>query len=157
VKTDIGARRKIIVGKKKDADRNGTGTGITGIVRSSSIAGRRISSFQLSETVLSVTVMIGRTGPIDTIVIMIGVSMGRLEGEHLSMIGWGAGSVCTIGLVIVLDIFPRTRENWKRWLMHGFPTSSYFVGTPMHIGWSQGKIVARRQGSSSFLHGVQRG
>jgi len=157
VKTDIGTSRKIIVGKKKDADRSGIDIGITGIVHSSSIAGRRISSFQLSEIVLSVTVMTGTTGPIDTIVIMIGVLMGRLEGEHLSMIGWGAGSVCTTGLAIVLDIFLGTRENWKRWLMHGFPTSSYFVGTPLHIGWSQGKIVAQRQGSSSFLHGVQRG
>jgi len=41
----IGASRKIIVRKKKDADKSGIGIGITGIVRSSSIAGRRISSF----------------------------------------------------------------------------------------------------------------
>jgi len=45
VKIDIGASKRIIVGKRKDADRSGTGIGITGIVRSSSIARRRISSF----------------------------------------------------------------------------------------------------------------
>jgi len=33
----IGASRKIIIGKKKDADKSGIGTGITGTVRSSFI------------------------------------------------------------------------------------------------------------------------
>jgi len=156
VRTDIGASGKIIVGKKKDADRSGTGIGITGIARFSSIAGKRISSFPLSEIALSATVMIGTTSPIDTIVIMIGVSMGRLEGEHPSMIGWGAGSVCMIGLAIVSNIFPGTKKNLKRWLMLGFPMCSYFAGMPIRIGWSQGNIVAQRQGSSNFLHGVQK-
>jgi len=91
VRTDISASKRIVVGKRKDADRSGIGIGITRIARSSSIAGRRIPSFPLSEIALSAKVMIGTTGPIDTIVIMIGVSMGRLEGEHPSMIGWGAG------------------------------------------------------------------
>ena len=49
----IGASRKIIVGKKKDADKSGISIGITGIVRSSSIAERKILSFLLSEIVLS--------------------------------------------------------------------------------------------------------
>jgi len=134
VKTDIGASRRIIVGKRKDADRSGIDIGITGIARSSSIVGRRILSFPLSEIALSATVMIGTTDPIGTIVIMIGVSMGRLEGEHPSMIGWEAGSACTIGLAIVCIIFPGTRKNLKRWLMLGFPMSSYFVGMPILIG-----------------------
>jgi len=50
-------------------------------------------------------VMIGMTGPIDAITMMIGDLMGRLGGERSFMIGWEAGSVCTIGLVIVLNIF----------------------------------------------------
>jgi len=134
VKTDIGASKRIIVGKRKDADRSGIGIGITGIARSSSIAGRRISSFPLSEIALSATVMIGTTGPIGTIVIMIGVSMCRLGGEHPSMIGWGADSACTIGLAIVSNIFPGTKKNLKRWLMLGFPMSSYFAGMLIRIG-----------------------
>jgi len=66
---------------------NGIGIGITGIARSSSIAGKRISSFLLLEIALNATVTIGTAGPIGTIVIMIGASMGRLEREHPSMIG----------------------------------------------------------------------
>jgi len=157
VRIGIGASRKIIVGKRKDADRSGIGIGITGIARSSSIVGRRISSFQLSGIVLSATVMTGMTGPIGAIMMTIGDLMGRLGEEHLFTIGWGAGSVCTTGLVIVLDIFLGTKKNLKRWPMHGFPMSSYSAGMPTVIGWSQGKIVAYWQGSSNFLLGVQRG
>jgi hypothetical protein len=134
VRIDIGASRKIIAGKKKDADRSGIDIGIIGIVRSSSIAGRRISNSPLSEIALSATVMIGTTGLIGTIVTMIGVSMGRLEGERPSMIGWGAGSVCTTGLVIVSNIFLGTRKNLRRWLMHGFPMSSCFAEMLIRIG-----------------------
>ena len=122
----------------------GSGKEITGIARSSFIVGRRISNFPLSEIVLSATVMTGMTGPIGTIVIMIGDLMGRLGGEHPFMIGWGAGSVCTTGLGIVLNIFLGIKKNLKKWLMHGFPMSSYFAGMPTLIGWSQGKIVAQR-------------
>ena len=68
----IGASKKIIVGKKKDADKSGIGIGITGIVRSSSIVGRRISSCLLSEIVLSAMVMIGMTDPIGAIARIIG-------------------------------------------------------------------------------------
>jgi len=157
VRIDIGASRKIIIGKKKDVDRSGIRIGITRIARSSSIVGKRISSFPPSQTVLSATVMIGMIDPIGAITTIIGDLMGRLEEECPFMIGWGAGSVCTIGLAIVFNIFPETRKNSKKWLMHGFPMSSYFAGMPICIGWSQGKIIAQRQGSSNFLHGVQRG
>jgi len=111
---------------------SGIGIGITGIARTSSIVGRRISSFLLSEIALNATVTIGTTGPIGTIVIMIGALMGRLEGEHPSMIGWGANSVYTTGLVIVSRI-------------------------PIRIGWSQGRVDAQQQGKSHFLHGVRKG
>ena len=152
----IGASKRIIVGKRKDADKNGIGIGITGIARSSFIVGRRILSFPLSEIVLSATVMIGMTGPIDAIMMMIGGLMGRSGGERQFMIDWGAGSVYMIGLVIVLNIFPRTRKSLKRWLMHEFPMSSYFAGMLIPIEWSKGKVVAHRQGSHNFLRGVQR-
>jgi len=144
VRIGIGASRRIIVGKKKDAEKSGIGIGITGIVRSSSIAGRKISSYLLSEIVLSAMVMIGMTDLIDATMTTIGALMGRLGGEHPFTIGWGAGSVCTTGSAIVFNIFPGTRKNLKRWLMHGFLMSSFSAGTPILIGWSQENIIAHR-------------
>jgi len=138
------ASKKIIIGKKKDADKNGIGIGITGIVHSSSIVGRKISSFPLSEIVLNAMVMIGMTDPIGAIMMMIGDLMARLGGERPFMTGCGAGSVCTTCSAIVLNIFPGTRKSLRRWVMHEFSTSSYFAGMPILIGWSQGKIVAHR-------------
>jgi len=78
--------------------------------------------------------MIGMIGPIDAITTTIGDLMGRSEEEHPFMIGWGAGSACTIGLAIVFNIFPGTRKNLKRWPMLGFPMSLYFAGMPTLIG-----------------------
>jgi len=144
VKIGIGASKRTIVGKKKDTDRSGIDIGTTGIVRSSSIVGRKISNFPLSEIVLSATVMTGMTGPIGAIVMMIGDLTGRLGGERMFMIGWGAGSVCTIGSGIVLSTFPGTRKNLRRWLMLEFPMSSFSVGMPILIGWSQGRVIAHR-------------
>jgi len=144
VRIGIGASKRTIVGRKKDVDRSGIGIGITGIVHSSSIVGRKISSFLLSETILSATVMIGMTDPIGDIAMMIGDLMGRLGGERPCMIGWGAGSACTTDSAIVLNIFPETRKNLKRWQMRRFAMSSSSVGTPILIRWSQGKIIAHR-------------
>jgi len=89
VRIGIGADRKNTIGKKKDADKSGIGTEIIGIVRSSAIDGRRISSFQLSEIVLSATVMIGMRDPIGAITMVVGDLMGRLGGERPFTIGWG--------------------------------------------------------------------
>jgi len=61
-----------------------------------------------------------------------------------------------IDLVIVLNTFPGIKRNLKRWRMLEFPMSSYFAGMLILIGWSPGKVVAHRQGSHNFLHGVQR-
>ena len=133
-KIGTGAKKKIIVGKRRDADKNGISIGITGIARSSFTVGRKISSFQLSEIVQNATVMTGLTVPTGTIVVIIGDLMGRLGGERPSMIGWGADLAYTTGLAIVFNIFPRTRKNLKRWLMLGFPMSSYFAGMPILIG-----------------------
>jgi len=144
VRTGIGAGRKNTIGRKKGADKSGIGTEITGIARSSFIVGRKISSFLLLEIVLSATVMIGMTDPIGVITMKIGDLMGRLGEERPFMIGWGAGSVCTTDLAIVSNIFPGTRKNLKRWLTRGFPMSSFSAGTPILIGWSQGKIIAHR-------------
>jgi len=88
-------------------------------------------------------VMIDMIGPIDVIMMTIGDLMGRSEEEHQFMIGWGAGSACTIGLVIVSNIFPGTRKSSKKWLMHEFPMSSYFAGMLTRIGWSQERIDAQ--------------
>jgi len=137
----MGASKKTIIGKRKDADKSGIGIGITGIVRSSSIVRRKISSFLLSETARNVMVMIGMTDQIGSIRTITAGLMGQLGGERRFMIGWGAGSACMTGLVTVLNTFPM---NLRRWLMHEFPMSSYFTGMPILIGWSQGKIVAHR-------------
>jgi len=144
VRISIDASERTIVGKKKDADRSGTGIGITGIVHFSSIVGRKMLSFLLSETAWNVMVMIGMTDQIGSIRTTTADLMGRLGGERPFTIGWGADLVCMIGLEIELNIFSGTRKNLRRWLMHGFPMSSYFAGMPILIGWSQGKIVARR-------------
>jgi hypothetical protein len=157
VRIGIGASKKTIVGKKKDADRSGIGTRITGTARSLSIARSRTLNYPLLEIALSAIVMIGMTDRIGAITMMIGDLMGRLGGKRQFMIGLGAGLVCMIGLVIVLNIFPGTKKSLKRWLMHEFPMISYFAGTPILIGWSQGNIVVQRQGSHHFPYGVQRG
>ena len=153
----IDASKNNIVGKKKDADRSGIDIGFIGIVCYLSIVGNKILSFQLSETALNAMVMIGMTDRIGSIRTMTANLMGRLAGELQCTIGWGVGSVYTIGLVIVLNIFPGIRKNLKRWPMHEFLMNSYFVGMLILIGWSQGKVVAHRQGSNNFLHGVERG
>jgi len=144
VRIGTGVSKRIIIGKKRDADRSGISIEITGIVRSSSIVGKKISSSLLSETAQNAMVMIGMTDQIGSIRTITADLMGRLGEERRFMIGWGADSVCMTGLVIVLDIFPGTRKSLKKWLMHEFPMSSYFVGTPIHIGWSQGNIVVHR-------------
>jgi len=157
VRIGIGASKKTIVRKKEDADRSGIGIRITGTARSLSIAGSRTLNYPLLEIALSAMVMIGMTNPIGAITKMIGDLMGLLEGERQFMIGWGADSVYTIGLVIVSNIFLEIKKSLKRWQMLGFLMSSYFAGMLILIGWSQGNIVVHRQGSHHFPHGVQRG
>jgi len=105
VKIRIGACKKTIVGKNKDADRSGIGIEITGTARSSSIVGSRILNYPLLEIALNAMVMIGMTDPIGAIIMMIGSLVGRLGEERQFMIGWGADSVYMIGLVIVFNIF----------------------------------------------------
>jgi len=87
-------------------------------------------------------VMIGMIDLIGSIKTMIGDSMGRLGGGLQFMIGWGAGLVCMIGLVIVLGTFLGTKRSLKRWQMLEFPMSSYFAGMLIPIVWSLGKVVA---------------
>jgi len=89
-------------------------------------------------------VMIGMIDLIGSIRTMIGDLMGRLGEELRFKIGWGAGSVCMIDLVIVSSIFLGTKRSLRRWLMHEFLMSSYFAGMLILIEWSQGKIVVNR-------------
>jgi len=89
VKIGIGASRRIIVGKKKDADRSGIGTRIIGTAHSLSIVGNRTSNYPLLGTALSAMVMIGMIDLIDSIRMTIDVLMGRLGGELQFMITWG--------------------------------------------------------------------
>jgi len=156
VKIGIGANRRIIVGKKRGADRSGIGTRTTGTACSLSIAGSRILSCLLLEIALNAMVMIGMIDLIGSIRMIIGDLMGRLGGERQFMIGWVANSVYMIGMVTVLGTFLGTKKNLRRWLMHEFPMSSYSAEISIPIEWSQGKVVAHRQGSHSFFHGVQR-
>ena len=87
MKIAIGANRRIIVGKKKDADRSGISIKIIGIARSLSTVGNITSNYPLSETALSAMVMIGMIDLIGGIKTMIGDLMGRLGGELRFMIG----------------------------------------------------------------------
>jgi len=89
VKIGIGANRRIVVGKKKDADRSGIGIKITGTARSSSTVGSKTSSYQLLETALSAMAIIGMIDQIYSTRTMIGVFMGQLEEGPQFMIGWG--------------------------------------------------------------------
>jgi len=156
VRIGIGASKKTIIGKKKDADKSGIGTEITGIARSSSIARSKTLSCLLLEIALNAMVMIGMIDPIGAITMIIGDLMGRLGGERRFMIDWGTGSVYTTGLAIVLHIFLETKRSSRRWLMHEFLMSSYFARTPILIRWSRKNIIDHRQGSHHFPHGVQR-
>jgi len=85
----IGTSRRAIVGKRKDADKNGIGIEITGIVRSSSIVGRKISTFLLLETAQNVMVMIGMTDQIGSIKTITAGFIGQLGGERPFMIDGG--------------------------------------------------------------------
>jgi len=111
VRIGIGASKRTIIGKKKDADRSGIGIGITGIVRSSSIVGRKILSSLLSEIVLSAMVLIGMTDPIGAIAMMIGDLMGQLGGERLFMFGWGGRLSVHDRLGDRVEYFPRNQEE----------------------------------------------
>jgi len=93
VKIGIGANKRIVVGKKKDADKSGIGIKIIGIARSSSTVGSKTSSYQLIETALSAMAIISMIEQIGSIRTMIGVLVGRLEKGHRFMIDWGRLSV----------------------------------------------------------------
>ena len=144
MKIGIGASKKIIVGKKKDADRSGIGIEITGTARSSSIAGSKILSFLLSEIALNAMVMIGMIDQIGSIKTVTTDLIGRIGRELQSMIGWGVDSVCMTRLVIVLTTFPGTKRSLRRWQMLEFPTSSYFVEMLILTEWSRGKFIVHR-------------
>jgi len=87
VRIGIGASRRILVGKKKDADRSGIGTRITETARSLSIVGSRTLNCPLLEITLNAMVMIGMIDLIDSIRMMISDLMDRLGGELQFMIG----------------------------------------------------------------------
>jgi len=144
VKIGIGANRRIIIGKKKYADKSGIDTKIIGIACFSSTVGSKTLSYQLLETAMSAMAMIGMIDRIGSIRTMNGVLMGRLEEGLQYMIDWGAGSVYMTGLVIVSSIFLGTKRSLRRWQMHEFPMSSYFGEMQILIEWSQGKIIANR-------------
>jgi len=144
MKIGIATNNRIVAEKKKGAGKSGIGIKIIGIAHSSSTIGNKTSSYQLSETALSAMVIIGMIDQIGNIRAMIGVLMGRLEEGHQFMIGWGAGSVCMIGLVDVLVIFQETKRNLKRWQMHGYPMNSFSAGMLILIGWNQGRFGINR-------------
>jgi len=134
VKIGIVANRKIVAGKKKDADKSGIDIKITGTAHSSSTVESKTSSYLLLETSLSAMAIIGMIDQIGSIRTMIGVLVSRLEEGHPFMIGWGADSVCMIGLVTVSVIFPGTKRSLKRWQMREFLMTSYFAEMLTLIG-----------------------
>jgi len=99
---------------RKGVDKNGIGTGIIGIARSLFIAGKEISSCQLFRIILNGMVIVGMIGQIRGIKMMIDASMDRLGEECQFTIGWGADSVCMIGLVNVSVLSPEILKNLKK-------------------------------------------
>ena len=87
MKVGIGANRRIIVGKKRDADKNGIGIKITGTAHSLSIVGSKTLNCPLLEIALNAMVMIGMIDLIGSIKMMIDDLTGRLGGERQFMIG----------------------------------------------------------------------
>jgi len=144
VKIGIVASKKIVAEKKKDADKSEIGIKIIGIARSSSTIGSKTLSYRLSKTTLCVMVIIDMIDQIGDIRTMIDVLMGRLEGGRQFMVGWGAGSVRMTGLVNMLAIFQETKRSLRRWRMHEFPMSLYFVGMLTVIGGNQGRFDINR-------------
>ena len=128
MKIGIGVNRRIVAKKRTNVDRSGIGIKITGIAHSLFIAGSKTLNCPLLETAPNAMVMICMIDLIGSIKTMIGDLMDQSGEELQFMISWGVGSVCTTDLVIVSDIFPVTKRSLKRWLMHEFPMSSYFVG-----------------------------
>jgi len=144
VKIGIGANRRIVVRRKKGADKSGIGTKITGIAHSLSTVGSKTSSYPLLETALSAMVMIGMIDLIGSIRTMISVLMGRLGEELQFVISWWEGLMCMTGWVSVSVIFPEIKRSLKRWQMHESPMSLYFAEMLILVEWNQGKIVANR-------------
>jgi len=50
--------------------------------------------------------------------------------------------------------FPRNQEDLEEMANARVPDGFIFCGMLTPIEWSQGKLVARRQGSHNFLRGV---
>jgi len=113
MKIGIDVNRRIIVGEKRDAGRNGIGIRITRTTCSLSIAGSKTSNCPLLETALSAMVMISMIDLIGSIKTLINDLMSRLGGELRFMIGKGADSVCTTDLVTILDTLPGTKRNLR--------------------------------------------
>ena len=65
MKIDIVVSKRIDAERKKDADKSGISTKITGIAPSLFIVGSKISSYQLSETALNAMAIINMIGQID--------------------------------------------------------------------------------------------
>jgi len=83
MKIGIGANKRIVVRKRKDADKSGIGIKIIGTARSFSTVGNKTSNFPMLETALSAMIMIGMIDLIGSIKTMIGDLMGQL-GESFS-------------------------------------------------------------------------
>ena len=105
MKIDIVVSKKIDAERKKDADKSGIGTKITGIAPSLFIVGSKTSSYQLLETALNAMAIIGMIGQIHVSKMMINAFMGRSGEGCQFMIGWGVGSMCMTGFVNMSVIF----------------------------------------------------
>jgi len=110
-KIGIAVSKSIDVERRKDADKNGNSTKITGIATSLFTVGNKILSYQLSETALNAMAIISMISWIDDSRTMIDTLMSRSEEGCQFMIGWGADLVCMTDLVNVLVIFQEELEE----------------------------------------------
>jgi hypothetical protein len=143
--------------KRKDVKKSGIGIRIIGIVHFLFIVGKKVLSYLLLKIVQSamaiMELIILQEG--FNLVIKVCSLMSRSEGKRQYMIGWGAGSVCTKGLVNALHIFQGTKKNSKRWQMQESLMKKYFTGIPIYVVWRQLGLISQF-GKLSFLSGVQK-
>jgi len=156
VKIGIAVSKRIDAERKKDADKSGIGTKITGIAPSLFTIGNKISSYRLLETALNAMAIIGMIGRINDSRTMIDALMSQSWGGCQFIIDLGAGLVCMIVLVNVLVIFQGTKKSLKKWQIHECPMNLFSVAMLTLIGWNQGRFAINQCGRHSFPSSVQK-
>jgi len=122
-----------------------------------SLLGKKILSYQLSETVLNAMAIIGMIGQIDDSRTMIDALMSRSGGRCQFMIGWGGRLSVHDRLGERIGYFPRNQEELEEMANAWDPMNLFSTGMLILIGWNQGRYVINQYGRHSFPSGVRKG